>query len=104
MFGVMGSAATKPHIVHVLIDDLGYHDANFRNGQTETPTIDAMVRDGIEIKEFYVYKMCAPSRASVLSGRYPYHLGFYGNNGGINSGVDLRFKLLPELLKPSGRA
>jgi arylsulfatase A-like enzyme len=98
------SSDPVPSVIHVVIDDLGYHDLNFRNGQTETPVMDKMVRQGVEIKEFYVYKMCAPSRASVLTGRYPYHLGFYGNNGGINSGVDLRFKLLPELLKPAGWA
>lgn len=46
----------------------GYDDPNFRNGQVLTPTIDRMVAEGVEIKEFYVYKMCAPSRASVLSG------------------------------------
>eukprot|EP00662_Eupelagonemidae_sp_cell21_P006733 gene6733-62609_t len=98
------AVGTPVSVIHTVIDDLGYHDPNFRNGQVATPTMDAMVKNGVEIREFYVYKMCAPSRASVLSGRYPYHVGYYNNNGGAWSGVDLRYKLLPELLKPAGWA
>merc|ERR1719174_2522031 len=61
-----------------------------------------MVADGIEIKEFYVYKMCAPSRASTLSGRYPMHVGYYNNNGCNAGGVPLKFDLLPAVLKRAG--
>ena len=43
--------------------------------------------------------MCAPSRGSVMTGRYPWHVGYYDNNGG--GGPPLGFKLLPELLAPT---
>eukprot|EP00937_MAST-01D_sp_MAST-1D-sp2_P001248 g1248.t1 len=100
---VTSMAADPVYVMHVVIDDLGYHDTNFRNNQTITPALDALVADGVEIPEFYVYKMCAPSRASILSGRYPQHVGMYNNNG-LQEGVDLGFKLLPALLKPAGWA
>ena len=48
--------------------------------------------------------MCSPARSSALSGRYPYHIGFYQNNGGDNEGVPLSFKMLPALLKPANWA
>ena len=92
-------AKTAPtYVIHVVIDDLGYHDVQWRNNQTITPTLDRLVAEGVEIPEFYVYKMCAPSRSSILTGRYPMHLGMYNNNG-LQEGVDLGFKLLPEVLK-----
>ena len=95
------SVAAPTYVIHIVIDDLGYHDVQWRNNQTITPTLDRLVAEGVEIPEFYAYKMCAPSRSSILSGRYPMHLGMYNNNG-LQEGVDLGFKLLPEVLKEAG--
>jgi hypothetical protein len=67
--------ASPAYVIHVLADDLGYHDVNWRNNQTITPNLDKLAKAGIEIPEFYVYKFCAASRGSILSGRYPYHIG-----------------------------
>jgi hypothetical protein len=71
-----GGGATTPRVVlNILADDIGYHDVNWRNNQTITPALDGLVAQGLEIPEFYVYKFCAASRSSILTGRYPYHLG-----------------------------
>ena len=67
--------APPTYIIHIVADDLGYHDVTWHNNQTKTPALDALVKEGVELLDFYVYKMCAPSRASILSGRYPMHLG-----------------------------
>lgn len=91
-------ATAPPTVIHLVADDLGYHDTNWKNHQVSTDALDALVKVGIEIPDFYVYKMCAPSRGSVLTGRYPWHVGYYANNGG--GGPPLSFKLLPELLSP----
>ena len=86
-----------------MTDDLGCHGVGWRNSeQAQTPALHALVKAGVEIPRFYVYKMCAPSRASVLSGRYPFQLGLYANNGGFAEGVNLNFTLLPQLLKGGG--
>ena len=100
--GASTSLADTRYVIHVVVDDLGYNDANFKNGQVQTPTMDSLVANGVELRSFYVYKMCAPSRGSVLTGRYPYHLGFYDNNGGDTTALDIRYKMLPALLKPMG--
>ena len=92
-------ATAPPTVIHLVADDLGYHDTNWKNHQVSTDALDALVKVGIEIPDFYVYKMCAPSRGSVLTGRYPWHVGYYANNGG--GGPPLGFKLLPELLSPT---
>ena len=70
--------APPTYIIHVVADDLGYNDVAWHNNQTHTPALNALVREGVELMDFYVYKMCAPSRASILSGRYPMHLGTSG--------------------------
>jgi hypothetical protein len=94
-----GGAPAPPTVIHLVADDLGYHDTNWKNHQVSTDALDTLVKAGIEIPDFYVYKMCAPSRGSVLTGRYPWHVGYYANNGG--GGPPLGFKLLPELLSPT---
>ena len=83
-------------MLHIVADDLGYNDVNWRNKQSISPALDGLVKDGLEIPEFYVYKFCAASRSSILTGRYPYHLGMYNNNV---DDVPLSYKLLPQLLQ-----
>lgn len=62
-------------ILAVVVDDLGWNDVGF-HGSTEipTPTMDALVSEGIELTRHYVYKMCTPSRSSFFSGRLPVHV------------------------------
>ena len=50
------ATAAKPHVVLVLSDDLGYHDLGYKNGGiTQTPHIDALVADGIQLTDYYTY-------------------------------------------------
>lgn len=65
--------AARPNIVLVMADDQGYGDARY-NGHpfVETPTLDAMARDGFVLDRFYAAApVCSPTRASVLTGRHP---------------------------------
>lgn len=87
-----------PNIVHIVIDDLGYFDLGYKNGVVQTPELDRLVKDGIQLTSYYTFKVCAPARASILTGRYPWSIGYY-NVGGYNEGVNLSFSLLPQLLK-----
>ena len=67
------SPSTKtvpPTIVHVIADDLGYNDLGSDNGgKTHTPNIDSLRKDGIDLTDYSTFKVCAPSRASLLTGR-----------------------------------
>ena len=84
--GTAGTAAGKgkskrgKYVLHVVADDLGYDDVGWRNKQVLTPTLDALVADGVEIRDFYTYMMCAPARGALMSGRYPMRLGVYTEN------------------------
>jgi arylsulfatase A-like enzyme len=66
----------KPNVILVLIDDLGWTDlACFGSDLHETPAIDALARDGMKFTQAYsACTVCSPTRASVLTGKYPARL------------------------------
>jgi arylsulfatase A-like enzyme len=71
-----------PNIVVIVADDLGYNDLTFAgggvaNGAVATPNIDAIAREGVQFAAGYAGNAtCAPSRAAILTGRYPTRFGF----------------------------
>jgi arylsulfatase A len=74
----MQSASTrKPNVIVILADDLGYGDLGvFGNGVIRTPNIDRMAAEGARLTTFYASaSVCTPSRAGLLTGRYPIRTG-----------------------------
>ena len=76
---VFALAPSRPHIVHILVDDYGWNEVGYHNrgkgGSEEvlTPNIDALVDGGLELDRHYVHKICSPSRVALQSGRSPIH-------------------------------
>ncbi|WP_372775229.1 sulfatase-like hydrolase/transferase [Mangrovibacterium sp.] len=67
----------KPNILLILTDDLGYNDVGF-NGSTDikTPALDQLAKNGVVFTSAYVsHPFCGPSRASIMTGRYPHVIG-----------------------------
>ena len=66
------AAATKPHILLLVADDYGWGNAgwhtNASNTEVQTPRLDDLVRQGIELNRAYQYKFCSPTRCSLQSG------------------------------------
>ena len=52
---------------------MGWHRTDVQN-EVQTPNMDALVKSGIELDQYYVHKYCSPSRSSYQSGRLPYHV------------------------------
>jgi uncharacterized sulfatase len=72
-------AASKPNIVVIFADDLGYGDLGaFGAPSIRTPRLDAMAAEGQKWTSFYVQPVCSPSRAALLTGRLPIRNGMYG--------------------------
>jgi arylsulfatase A-like enzyme len=67
----------QPSIVFILADDMGYGDLGcFNFGASQTPTLDHLVNDGVCLTQHYsASPVCAPARASLLTGRYPHRTG-----------------------------
>jgi len=65
------SAATRPNIVFIVADDLGWTDlGSFGSGYYQTPHIDQLAATGMKFTSAYANPNCAPTRASLLTGRY----------------------------------
>lgn len=71
----------RPNIVIILADDLGYGDlACFGHPRFKTPNLDRMAREGTRLTQFNTpMPFCAPTRASLLTGRYPFRCGMTAN-------------------------
>src|SRR5215468_719229 len=63
-------APTKPNVVIVLADDMGFSDAGCYGGEIRTPNLDALAAGGLRFTQFYNTARCWPTRACVLTGYY----------------------------------
>ncbi|MEO6739982.1 MAG: sulfatase [Chthoniobacteraceae bacterium] len=74
-------AAKKPNFVIILADDLGYGDLGcYGHPSIRTPNLDRMAAEGVRFTDFYVAaEVCTPSRAALLTGRYPIRSGMAHN-------------------------
>jgi uncharacterized sulfatase len=72
-----GAPALRPNVVVVLADDLGYGDLGIQGSRViRTPSLDALARQGVRFTHFYASSVyCSPSRAGLLTGRYPLRSG-----------------------------
>jgi len=112
----------RPNILLIVSDDQGYNDLGILGNGIITPTLDRIANEGTRLTQFYVsWPACTPSRASILTGRYPQRNGIYdmirneapdyGHKYSPDQydvtlerigGMDLREKLLPEILSSAG--
>jgi arylsulfatase len=65
----------RPNIVLILADDMGYSDLGCYGSEIATPNIDRLAADGVRFTQFYNQARCCPSRAALLTGRYPHQVG-----------------------------
>ena len=97
--------AVRPNIVHIVADDLGWKDVGF-NGCTDikTPNLDTLAAGGAKFTQFYVQPMCTPTRAALMTGRYPFRYGLQTIviPGPADYGLDTNEWLLPQCLKEAG--
>jgi arylsulfatase A-like enzyme len=75
---VMARSATavdQPNILFIVADDLGWSDVGWHKGFSHTPVMDKLIASGVELDRHYVQPVCTPTRAALLSGRYPGRFG-----------------------------
>src|SRR5262250_998666 len=69
------AADNKPNIVYIVADDLGWKDVGFHGSDIKTPNLDKLAANGAKLEQFYVQQMCTPTRAALMTGRYPFRYG-----------------------------
>ena len=69
------TAAERPNILFILADDLGSSDVGWRGSEIKTPNLDKLALSGARLEQFYVQPVCSPTRAALLTGRYPMRHG-----------------------------
>ncbi|MDP6417670.1 MAG: sulfatase-like hydrolase/transferase, partial [Gammaproteobacteria bacterium] len=75
----MAFEAAAPNVVIILADDQGWGDLSIHgNKNLSTPNIDTLARDGALFDRFFVCRVCAPTRAEFLTGRYYPRTGVRG--------------------------
>jgi arylsulfatase len=67
--------ASRPDIVLILADDMGFSDLGCHGGEIPTPNLDALAAGGLRFSQFYNTARCCPTRASLLTGQYPHRAG-----------------------------
>jgi arylsulfatase A-like enzyme len=99
--GCKSTPARPPNAICIVVDDLGYADLGAQGSHdVVTPHIDALARDGVRFTAGYVTSpQCSPSRAGLLTGRYPNRYGFeYNFMGQWDKGLDPAERTLADLL------
>jgi len=101
----IGRADTpRPNIVFIMADDLGNADLGYRGGEVKTPNIDKLANEGVRLESFYGESVCTPSRAAMMTGRYPMRYGlqtlviFPSHTYGLATDE----RTLPQALKEAG--
>ena len=96
--------AAKPNIVVFLSDDMGWAQPGFNGGKdVATPNLDRLAREGAKLAQFYVTSVCSPTRAALLTGRYPFRNGMEERSHGNDTGGMLKDeRTLAQALKAAG--
>jgi len=91
----------RPNIVYFLADDLGWSDVGWHGSEIQTPNLDKLAMEGARLEQFYVLPVCSPTRAALMTGRYPIRHGLQLSvvRPWAQYGLPLDERTLPQALK-----
>lgn len=70
------ASAKQPHLVMMVLDDVGWSDVGYQGSDFSTPNIDTLAtKQGVRLGRYYVQQVCSPTRSALLTGRYPFRIG-----------------------------
>ena len=76
LVSVVGAEAGQPNVLIIVADDLGFADVGFNGGKViATPNLDRLAATGVNLTDFRVCPMCSPTRAGLITGRWPARFG-----------------------------
>jgi arylsulfatase B len=94
----------RPNIVLIVSDDQGWNTVGYHGGFVQTPNIDRIAKQGVELNRFYVSPMCSPTRAGLMTGRYAMRMGMARSvvRPWARFGLPPAERTLPEALAEAG--
>ena len=98
---------TRPNIIIIMADDMGYSDIGSYGGEVLTPVLDEMAAEGVRFTQFYNLARCCPTRASLLTGLYPHqagvgHMDYDAGIPGYRGDLSQQSVTIAQVLKESG--
>jgi len=98
---------SRPNILLIMVDDMGYSDIGCYGGEVDTPNLDRLAAGGLRFTQFYNTGRCWPTRAALMTGRYPHDVGhamMFGRDAprAYHGLSKERALMIPEVLKPLG--
>ena len=90
--------ATRPNIMLIVVDDMGYSDLGCFGGEVESPNLDALAASGMRFTQFYNSGRSCPSRAQLMTGRYAQTVGITG----MGQSLSRDCVTIPEVLREAG--
>ena len=90
--------ATRPNIMLIVVDDMGYSDLGCFGGEVESPNLDALAASGMRFTQFYNSGRSCPSRAQLMTGRYAQTVGITG----MGQSLTRDCVTIPEVLREAG--
>ncbi|MEZ6040617.1 MAG: arylsulfatase [Planctomycetaceae bacterium] len=102
-----GKATSRPNIIVILSDDMGFSDIGCYGGEAHTPVLDSLADGGLRFTQFYNTARCCPTRASLLTGLYPHQAGvgwMMNDNGhdGYRGELNQQCRTLGEVMRSAG--
>ncbi|MEM7452983.1 MAG: sulfatase-like hydrolase/transferase [Planctomycetota bacterium] len=96
--------SAKPNVIVIVADDLGWAAVGFHSDWIETPGIDRIANEGVQLDRFYTAPMCSPTRAGLMTGRYPIRFGMARSviTPHRDYGLPTQERTLPEALGEAG--
>lgn len=95
--------AQPPNVLLIVADDLGWNDVGYHGSEIETPHIDRIAEEGLELDRMYVQPTCSPTRSALMTGKSPLRLGVLRPISKHSPhGLPIEETLLPEFFRRGG--
>eukprot|EP01064_Diplonema_japonicum_P011613 TRINITY_DN1900_c4_g1_i1.p1 TRINITY_DN1900_c4_g1~~TRINITY_DN1900_c4_g1_i1.p1 ORF type:complete len:487 (+),score=130.85 TRINITY_DN1900_c4_g1_i1:62-1522(+) len=102
---VAAVVSIQPHVLMLVVDDLGWADVGYNGGDMPSPSIDKLAEEGIKLGRYYMQPVCSPTRSAFMTGRYPFTTGLQHMDTivpGSTAGIPQDVPTLPEHLRKAG--
>ena len=95
---------TRPNVVVMLVDDMGWSDTAPFGGEIATPNLDGLAARGVRFAQFYATPRCSPTRASLLTGLYSHQAGMGHLDNVIRKRIDRHHRTPQRPVRHDGRS